>query len=169
MKINVESFKVKDWEELQTGIILAENSQWLLVKHIPVDFIIDGYCLYNKKYIANRSSGKDEKRIERVTRLKGAVIDLPTDFELTDTLGLLKWSEEKFGLFSFQEQDENAVFFGKVNRITSEAMLVIDSIFSDGKVETDYDYEFDLNDIHAIAFGNDYFESIRLLWLDENK
>jgi hypothetical protein len=32
--MNVESFKIDDWEDLQTGIILLENSDWLLTKYI---------------------------------------------------------------------------------------------------------------------------------------
>ena len=71
-------------------------------------------------------------------------------------------------VFSFQMDDDNAVFFGQVNRVEKN-LLVIDFVYSDGKVEPDYDFEFDLDEIRAIAFGNDYFDSIRLLYLDENK
>jgi hypothetical protein len=47
--------------------------------------------------------------------------------------------------------------------------LIIDFIDSDGKVEKDYDYEFDIAEIRSIAFQTDYFTSIRLLWHDEIK
>jgi len=168
MEIKAESFKIKDWEEVQTGIVLAENENWVLVKHIPVDYLIDGYNLFNKKYILKRHSGKDEKQIERVTKLKGTVIEKPADFDFADTVGLLKWCEEKFGLFAFQTEDEYAAFFGKLNRVEKN-ILIIDSVFADGKVEPNYDYEFDLDEVRAIAFGSDYFESMRLLWVDEKK
>lgn len=168
MKIKVESFKIKDWEESQTGIVLAENEKWVLVKHIPVDYLIDGYAIFNKKYILKRDSGKDEKQIERVTTLKGIATEKPDGFEFADTAGLLKWTEEKFGMFSFQMEDEYAAFFGRLNRVEKDN-FIIDFIFSDGKIEPDYDFEFELNEIRAISFGSDYYESIRLLWLDENK
>ena len=168
MQIKVESFKIKDWEEVQTGILLAENEQWVLVKYIPVDYAIDGYNVFNKKHILKRHSGKDEKQIERVTKLKGTTIEKPADFDFADTFGLLQWSEEKYGLFAFQTEDEYAAFYGKVNRIEKN-ILVIDSVFADGKVEPNYDYEFDLDEVRAVTFGSDYFESMRLLWLDENK
>lgn len=168
MQIKVESFKIKDWEEVQTGIVLAENENWVLVKHIPVDYLIDGYNLLNKKHILKRHSGKDEKQIERVTKLKGVAIEKPADFTFADTVGLLNWCEEKFGLFAFQAEDEYAAFFGKLNRVEKDT-LIIDSVFADGTVEPNYDYEFDLNEVRAITFGSDYFESMRLLWLDENK
>jgi hypothetical protein len=93
---------------------------------------------------------------------------MPADFNFTDTQGLLQWSEEKFGLFAFQTEDEYAAFYGKLNRVEKN-ILIIDSVFSDGKVEPNYDYEFDLDEVRAITFGGDYFESMRLLWLDENK
>jgi hypothetical protein len=168
MQIKVESFKIKDWEEIQTGIVLAENENWILVNHIPVDYLIDGYNLINKKHILKRHSGKDEQQIERVTKLKGVTIEKPADFLFADALGLLKWTEDKFGLFAFQTEDEYAAFFGKINRVEKD-VLIIDSVFADGTVVPDYDFEFDLNEIRTITFGSDYFESMRLLWLDENK
>lgn len=168
MQIKVESFKISEWVEIQTGIVLAENENWILVNHIPVDYLIDGYNLINKKHILKRHSGNDEKQIERVTKLKGTTIENPAGFAFSDTLGLLKWTEEKFGLFAFQTEDEYAAFFGKINRVEKD-MLIIDSVFADGKVVPDYDYEFELKEVRTITFGSDYFESMRLLWLDENK
>ncbi len=168
MQIKVESFKISEWEEIQTGIVLAENENWILVNHIPVDYLIDGYNLINKKHVLKRHSGNNEKQIERVTKLKGITIKRPDGFAFADTLGLLKWTEEKFGLFAFQTEDEYAAFFGKINRVEKD-MLIIDSVFADGKVVADYDFEFDLNEVRAITFGSDYFESMRLLWMDENR
>lgn len=168
MQIKAESFQIRDWEEVQTGIVLAENENWILVNHIPVDYLIDGYTLINKKHILKRHSGKDEKQIERVTKLKEVTVKKPEDFEFADTLGLLQWCEGKFGIFAFQTEDEYAAFFGKINRVDKDA-LIIDSVFADGKVMPDYDFEFDLKEVRTITFGSDYFESMRLLWLDENK
>ena len=105
---------------------------------------------------------------DKKSYLKGVTITKPDGFAFADTLGLLKWSEEKFGLFAFQTEDEYAAFFGKINRVEKD-MLVIDSVFADGKVVPDYDFEFDLKEVRAITFGSDYFESMRLLWVDENR
>lgn len=49
--MRVERFEIQDWEEPQTVLLLAENEEWVLVKHIPVDFVVDGYKLYKKQFI----------------------------------------------------------------------------------------------------------------------
>lgn len=35
-------------EDDETGMLLFENDEWILVKHIPVDYQIDGFKIYNK-------------------------------------------------------------------------------------------------------------------------
>ena len=68
--MRVERFEIQDWEEPQTGLLLAENEEWVLVKHIPVDFVVDGYKLYKKQFILSRSNGAEEQLIARVLKLK---------------------------------------------------------------------------------------------------
>ena len=51
--MKVETYKIKGWREKETGLLIAENEEWVLVKHIPVDYMVDGYKLYQKKFIKN--------------------------------------------------------------------------------------------------------------------
>lgn len=165
--MNVQSFEIDNWEEVQTGLVITENEEWLLVKHIPVDYVIDGYKLYKKKFITKRSNDDNGKKIERVLSLKGEDTQIPNGFNFSDTLGLLKWIEEKYGIFEFQDDDETELFYGRINKVIGST-LIIHSIHSDGTVENNYNYEFNLDEIRLITFLSDYFNSIRLLWMDEN-
>jgi hypothetical protein len=165
--MNVESFEVEGWEELQTGVVLSENDQWLLVKHIPVDYVLDGYKLYNKNFIKRRIRDDKEVYIHRVFRLKRTIIDLPKDFEFFDTIGLLHWSQRKFGIFEFQDDEETALFYGRIKSIINN-ILIIDFIDKKGQVDEDFDYEFAIDEIRTISFDSDYFNAIRVLWMDEN-
>lgn len=40
-------------------------------------------------------------------------------------------------------------------------------IRSDGSVEVNYDYEFDIKEIRVITFESDYHKSMQLLWRDK--
>jgi hypothetical protein len=113
--MNVESFKIDDWEDLQTGIILLENSDWLLTKYIPVDYVTDGFKLYNKAYVTNRINGENERKIERVLTLKGEEPIIPEGFAFLDTIGLLEWVQEKFDIFEFADEEEDSVFYGRIS------------------------------------------------------
>jgi hypothetical protein len=168
MNGKVESLTIENWDENQTGLIVDENENWLLVKHIAGDYVIDGYRIYRKDYIAHRENGDNEKKIERVFRLRNIRANIPEGFIFSDPEGLLRWCQEVFGLFEFQDDTQDELFYGRINSI-EESILIIDFIDASGITEKEYDFEFDLDAIRAISFSSDYFESIRVLWIDENK
>jgi hypothetical protein len=164
--MKVESYKIKSWKEKEIGLLISENEDWILVKHIPVDYVIDGYKLYRKKYVKDRISKNKEAKIQRVLNLKKVTANEPKEFKFEGVLDVLKWSEKKYGLFEFQDKDESELFYGKVNHSNGKS-LIIDMIKSNGKIEFEYDFEFDIAQIRSITFETDYFESIRLLMNDE--
>ena len=163
--MKVESYKILDWADSARGLLIAENEEWILVKHIPVDYVIDGYKLYKKEYVIERIRTEQEKTIEKVLTLKNVSLDLPINFKFSDTIGLLGWVESNYGIFEFQDEDDTELFYGKVNRVENNS-LVIDMIRVDGSVESNYDYEFDISEIRAITFETDYHTSVQLLWKD---
>ncbi|MDH7444546.1 hypothetical protein [Aquimarina sp. 2201CG14-23] len=165
--MTVETYTIEGYPEKETGLLIAENDQWILVKHIPVDYVIDGYRLYKKKYIEKRKSKAKQEKIARVLRLKNITIEKPTNFNFGNELDILKWSEKTYGLFEFQDH-ESELFYGKLNA-TEDHRFIIDMIKVNGKIEPDYDYEFITEEIQIIGFESDYFESVRLLMNDELK
>lgn len=166
--MKVENYKILDWEDSEQGLLIAENNDWILVKHIPVDYVVDGYKLYKKEFVEERLRTEKEEKIEKVLKLKNIDLELPKNFEFLDTIGLLNWVESNYGIFEFQDEVETELFYGKINRIEEE-ILVIDMIKSDGSVEVNYDYEFDINEIRVMTFETDYHTSIQLLWKDKLK
>ncbi|PKV52410.1 hypothetical protein ATE84_4525 [Aquimarina sp. MAR_2010_214] len=165
--MKVETYKITGWKEKETGLLISENEDWILVKHIPVDYVIDGYKLYRKSAVQKRKSKSKEDKISRVLQLKNVKTNKPDTFSFGSALEILKWSEEKYDVFEFQDT-EAELFYGKLNRVIGD-MFHIDLITSNGRVEKDYDYDFLTDDIIAITFETDYFESVRLLMNDELK
>lgn len=164
--MKVETYKIKGWKEAEKGLLISENEDWILVKPIPVDFLVDGFKLYAKKYVKKRKSKTKESQIERVLTLKKISLSEPDGFKFGSTIDLLKWVENKFGLFEFQDDSEQELFYGKINTINDNS-LMIDMIQSDGSVEEKYDHTFKIDEIRSITFMTDYFESICLLMKDE--
>ena len=166
--MRVETFIIKDWEENEVGLILAENDTWILVKHIPVDYLIDGYKLFRKSAIQDRVHGNIETNIERVLMLKKITDHKPEGFEFSDTLTLLKWAETNFQILEFQDESESELIYGKLKRVEGND-FTIDFINADGTVDLLFDYEFSLEAIRVISFESDYHQSIRLLYSDNLK
>ncbi|WP_062059856.1 hypothetical protein [Aquimarina longa] len=163
--MKVETYTIKGWEEKETGLLIDENEDWILVKHIPVDYVIDGYRLYRKNTIQKRKSKSKEEKIARVLRLKNIEIKAPSTFKFTNSIDILRWCEQQYGLFEFQDT-EASLFYGKLSSATDH-IFIIDMIQPDGSIEKQYNYDFLPSDIVSITFETDYFESIRLLMNDE--
>jgi hypothetical protein len=166
--MKVESFKIKGWKKKETGLVISENNDWILIKSIPVDYVIDGYKLFQKKFIKRRETNENEIKIARVLKLKNIENTEPKKFKFGNVIENLKWCEDTYGIFEFQDMNEKELFYGKINRIKKNK-FIIDMVLSDGKIEKEYDYEFSLNKIRVITFETDYFESIKLLMQDELK
>jgi hypothetical protein len=158
--MKVESYKITGWKKSDVGILIAENNEWILVKHITSDYIIDGYKIYNKEFVDQRINSEFEKELERKIKFKERILNKPNDFKFTDTIRLLKWIEKKYGLFAFQDEDEHEIVYGKINRLTKYG-IVLDVIKVNGSV--DCNYEFDIDEIRVITLETDYHISIGLL------
>ncbi|MBL1280664.1 MAG: hypothetical protein COA33_010340 [Fluviicola sp.] len=158
----IETYKINGWEDEETGILLYENDDWILVKHIPIDYQIDGYKIYCKKWIDARKSGLKEKQIKHVLKLKNVDSAIPSGLKLDNTHSILNQIEKKLGLVEFQDSDSDDLFYAKNINIHGDEFS-IDMVDSKGVLEKCYDYRFSFNEIRSIAFKSDYFESIVLL------
>ena len=166
--MKVESYKIKGWKKRPSGLLISENDDWILVKHINGDYAIDGFKIYNKKFIQKRVSKSDEQQVAKVLQLKKVKTSKPKKFQFDDVISLFKWMEKKYGLFEFQDNEEDAVFFGKIKKVKKDKFQ-IHSIDADGKIHLNFEYNFSTKKIRSITFKTDYFESIRLLMNDRLK
>ncbi len=166
--MTIETYKLKGWDEKETGLLIAENDDWILTKHIPIDYVIDGYKLYAKKHLKKRKIHKNHAQISRVLTLKNVNTSIPENFVFGNSLEILSWSETTFGLFEFQENQQGDLFYGKLYQSHDDDFM-IHQILADGSIDHAYNCDFSLSKIRCITFHSDYFTSIRLLMLDTNK
>ncbi|WP_196888201.1 hypothetical protein [Aureivirga sp. CE67] len=165
--MRVETYKISEWEDTEQGVLLAENEDWILIKNIPADYQLDGFKILKKEFVEEKIHGDEEKLIERVLKLKKEEAKIPEGFAFLDTVEFLKWSEKKYGLFEFQDEDDTELFYGRLRNSNTEKIR-IDSVKSDGIIDTEFDCDFYIEDIRVITFETDYFISIKLLMEDEN-
>lgn len=163
-KVMTETYQIDGWEEEQTGMLLFENENWVLVRHIPVDYQADGFRIYSKKWIRSRTSGENEAFIDRVLQLKKTSGDVPP-INLGSAHDILSQLESRYGLFEFQEGDEEALFYGKLKDVNGDD-FTIDAIDPKAEIVENYDEEFSFSEIRSITFETDYFESMRVLMID---
>ena len=164
--MRVETFKIEDWESPERGLIIDENEDWILVKHIPVDYVIDGYKIYKKSFITERTNSDYEQKIERVLKLKNTSLNKPTNFQFSSTLELLKWAEMTYEILEFQDYSESELFYGLLNNVDGDE-FTINMVKSDGSIDPEFDVQFSFESIRVITFETDYHKSIRLLYSEK--
>jgi hypothetical protein len=160
----VEYVQLAGWEENITGLWLAENEDWLLLRYIPVDYVVDGYALIAKTHIADRGAEKKYQQVAQVLKLKGIKAEVPAGFQFAGLPEIFRWLEQQYGLVHFYDEEQSA-FLGWVNE--SDAVhFWLDSLEPRGTVaarEAD-EPPFELAAVQIVCFADDYSESLKLLW-----
>ncbi len=163
----VEYVKVTGWDDEVVGLWLAESAEWLLLRLVPVDYVVDGYVLVAKRHIESRGPRRKNNRLERVLELKEIETTPPPGLALAgaSTAELLKWVESEYEMVHFSDEDEGSAFFGWVRNATA-TKFHLEDLAPTGKVDRQCQLTFAFADLRLIAFESDYFNSLKLLWKD---
>jgi hypothetical protein len=159
----VEYVQLAGWEADEVGLWVAENDEWLLLRHIPVDYVIDGYILFAKAHIVSRVPRKNRKQVEQVLKLKGIKAEVPPDFQFQGVVEMLRWVERYYGLVEFGDEEEST-FFGWLTKADTVHFWAT-MLWPNGTTQPAEETEpFVISEIQRIRFATDYFNSIKLLW-----
>lgn len=165
MQINVYNYELKGWEDLVTGIVLAEDKNWVLLHEIPGDYRPDGYCLINKSQLVDYFKDEDSDLKERVLRLQNYQVKLPQGFQLTNTDDMLRFIEKQFKLFGVQDEEET-IQIGTIQSIVANE-LRMNYINSYGEIEDSTAPPIFIDAIQSITFHSDYLQAVYLLWQNQ--
>ncbi|WP_210513770.1 hypothetical protein [Hymenobacter terricola] len=165
----VEYVQLAGWETDVVGLWLAENEDWLLLHHIPVDYVVDGYVLIAKAHIVSRKPHRNRKQVEQVLKLKNIEANVPSGFAFLDLLGMMRWVEQRYGLIEFTDK-EDCTFFGWINEVDT-VHLWVDTLSPNCtvRVRDNGKPPFVLSEVQLISFDNDYFNSLKLLWQHKSR
>ena len=160
----VEYVQLNGWESTLNGLWLAENAEWLLLRYVPVDYVVDGYVLVAKAHIAARGSEKKHRQVAQVLKLKGVKAAVPLAFQFAGLLETFRWLEQRYGLLHFYEEEQCAIL-GWVNEADA-VHFWLDSLEPTGLVAAREPDEppFEIAAVQVVCFADDYSESLKLLW-----
>lgn len=146
------------------GLWVAEDDEWVLLRYIPCDYAVDGYVLLAKSHIVSRQPGRGKKKLELILKLKDIKATAPSSFSFSDAIEMLRWVEREYGVMQFMTE-ETAAYLGWVNEADA-VHFWLDSLDPNGKVAVREDDEkpFLVSEIQLIMFGDDYAQSLKLLW-----
>jgi hypothetical protein len=147
------------------GFYIDESYNWIYLKYIPDDFIIDGDILLNKQYFKflNKSQNADFKN--KILSLKKINQFKTESFELINTQMLSNSLMLKSKLVGIILRNYNVQYVGKIVATKEKSMKVhlLDNKCNWLKIET-----FRYNEIRIIKFDDDYLNSLNLFLDSEN-
>ena len=151
------SFKIKYREQKEQGVVIADGENWILTKYIFSDYIVDGFMLFNKRYIKSIERGEDEIFFEKILKANNKInisnlsIPLSTD-------ELLQWLEYNQIVFQIDPKDEDVCYIGRILKILDKSIrfkaISAKAVWLDG-----YDL-YRINSLMMISFDTDYINSV---------
>ena len=151
------TIKYSDRPTPYSGFVVDVSDEWTLLKHNPVDYVMDGYVLLRHKNVEYFQRGNKELFAEKVIKSKKEErVDLKI-FPVNDLGQILRHLSKTFGCFSFTLKSEKALYLGKLKSITS-SRLIIDYI--NPRAVWSKQMSFRPGDIRTIEFESDYVKSL---------
>jgi len=146
---------------IYSGYLIDFNEEWILIKHNPYDYLVDGYVLLRNKYITEFKRGNEERFKEKIFDLKGQKPKSKEKIPLKDTATILYYLSDKFGVFLFTQRTNLACWLGRVNKIKGTE-LKIDYLNPKG-IWSSTMPTYKLGNIRTIEFDTDYVNSLKLI------
>jgi len=151
------SILLKGRKETIQGILEQDGEEWMLLRCVFSDYIMDGWSIVNKRYIHSIVRQESEIFTEKVLRAsnkwssKKKRIPLLTD-------SLFDYLKNRHITFSFSLNDESVVFVGKIQRLLPKSFYLI-PISPRGKWLDKLDF-FKKESVRVIDVETDYINSL---------
>lgn len=144
-----------------SGIILNYSEEWVLLRHNPVDYVIDGFILLRRKHITSVTRGKWERFKDELFSKKKGARDKAPKVPIESIEEILTYLTRKYGVFMFDMRSDSTCWLGRVKYIKG-SRLKIDDMGTRGEWTKNMP-EFILGNIRSISFDNDYVNSLMLV------
>ena len=152
------SFKIKGFKNRLQGIFLQEGNDWVLIKSLVSDYMLDGYQVLNKKYIISIKQTESDIFTEKVLQANGKILSQNLNIPLSNTLLFDYFIKEKT-VISVQTNKEDRVNIGYIDKL-SDKSISLTPITPEGVWEYDKYYPFRKDFIRLIEFDTDYINSL---------
>lgn len=154
----VVTVKVRGQAALQ-GIVLAVGSEWLLLRYIPVDYVIDGILLIHQKHILKKMRTREHEFVEKILRLKKISFEPVQQFNLNSSASLFTQLQQQEKLMQFTLHDDSVAFIGHIARVNQQSFRCR-LLSTDAKWLQEVSIKY--SSVRTIGLANDYVFSLQL-------
>ena len=150
---NIYTFELTSREDTITGMIIDYSQEWIFIKYIPVDFVVDGFMFIRKKFIIDYWRDDKEKFKEEVIMNKLNGLDYHYVFDLSTVNSLFNSLIKSKVIFDIELDDDETCYIGRLHSLGSNIMSMR-MLHTDGQLQEEQ--LFDVNDVYTVQFDNDY-------------
>jgi hypothetical protein len=152
------TLEFSDLKVSYSGFLLDFSEDWILIKSNPVDYILDGFVLLRNKNLESLIYDETNEFTEKVIRSKKIKLTNDYIFPLSSLETILKFLNQKHGIFQLATKRTNAVYLGRLIEMTDSEIIIE---FLNTKGEFDGEIDFKSQKIRVIEFDTDYINSLK--------
>ncbi|NDV58954.1 hypothetical protein [Bacteroides sp. 519] len=151
------TFRIKGRKRSESGIFIDEGTDWILIRSLFSDYLIDGYKIINKNYIVSVSRNEEDIFTEKVLKANNkdnySVEKIPLE-----TNSLFNYLKEQQIVFDISIHLENSTYVGKIKKILTHSFYLY-LLSPKGEWLDEIDL-FKKKSIRLISFNTDYIQSL---------
>lgn len=163
IKYNFYSYKMKNWERPVNGLQLKDGKSWTLLNLNPVDYLMDGMTLIDKKQIEVINT---DSFIENVLQIKiQTKLINSLKLQLGSIRDILHSLCGKETLVQFKLEEENSAYIGEIVKVKKSSVkikVISPEIVWDGFMCIEY------LDIWTISILSDYLLTLENIIYEKN-
>jgi hypothetical protein len=159
LKGQLIKIKFKDLDSI-SGLIVDYSNDWILMRQIPVDYVVDGYVIVRNKNWKQIVQGDNEKWVEKIVKMKLKRSGKAPLIPLQSLASILKYLTNKYGLFELHTKSKNALWLGRLKSINNQSLVIE---WMNAKAKWDGEMKFREREIRAVKFDTDYVNSLLLV------
>ncbi len=155
---NVYSLKISNYDNLIVGLIIDIGQNWIAIKYIPVDYVVDGLMFINRKQIVESHRGRHEMFVEKVLSAKGIEANYPVKFDLNESFFQSLRENAADSLIQISCKDETKTFIGRMVSYDKNGINL--SLIDEHALWVEESY-YKYSEIKVIQIANDYLFSMQ--------
>ncbi|PIQ14338.1 MAG: hypothetical protein COW67_14420 [Flavobacteriales bacterium CG18_big_fil_WC_8_21_14_2_50_32_9] len=156
-KNKIYTFELASREDTITGMIIDYSQEWVFIKYIPVDFVVDGFMFIRKKFIIDFWRENREKFKENVIMKKLQELEFTNVFDMSSVNSLFNSLVKSKIIFDIEFEDDETCYMGQLHSLGSNIMSM-KMLHIDGQLQEEQ--LFDINDVYTVQFNNDYINTL---------
>lgn len=157
-KDKLVEIKIRGYEYF-IGVFISYGKEWVIIRNISGDYIIDGFKMINRKFIVSINLINSEP-LKTIIELKHLNFVYDLNYDLNNTVSLISGIKKNADLIFLLLKKEDLAFVGFVEEVYQKSLILRD-LTSKGMMSGFVkNYKFD--EIRIIEIKTDYLNSLEI-------